>query len=221
MNDSIQTEDTKIQVLVTAASLVLLAFLFVGCATEHKEVVSAKAPAPAATAPSKNFEPRTVVDDNEVNLMARVEFEQGSDQLTAVSKKRISRALAQAQTLGTVNQVKVLSWGDQEYPSAGKKKLSDSQKALAARRSEAVRKYMRTINGDDRLDIYDYNMAKRPNPVSEFFKTSDARVKDSMEAAGVATTDHKREKSRRASSSLVIINLADSPQVVDLNYQTF
>jgi hypothetical protein len=209
--------DKKTQLMIWLIVAVVVGLLLMGCSTTKTETVKKDVPG----AHAKNFEPRTVVDENEVNLMTRIEFQPGSDELTALSKRRISRALAQAETLGSVNEVKVLSWADKEYPSEKRGKLSDEQKSLATRRNQAVRKYIQIIAGGDRMDIYDYNMAKRPSPVAEFFNTSDARVKESMEEAGVATTAHKKAKSRRASTSLVIFNLADSPEVVELNYQTF
>ncbi|CAN5642128.1 hypothetical protein BH10BDE1_BH10BDE1_11560 [soil metagenome] len=134
-----------------------------------------------------------------------VEFVKGSDTLTESSRSAISSLLNRARAEGTVNDVKVLSWADQEYPSTSKKKLSKDQRRLADRRNRNIKELVKQAAGS--VDVDAHNMAERPGAISRWFNTPDARFKRSLVAAGLPTTADEAPVMGRASKSVVLVTI--------------
>lgn len=134
-----------------------------------------------------------------------ITFEPGSSTLTESSRTAINDLLAQAGRSGKIDEVMVLSWADEEYPSEASKKLSKSQRDLAARRNTAVEKQVKA--NDDDLDVDSYNMAKRPNVVSKWLNTNDAKLKKSLVAAGLPTNTDDPQYPSKASHAVVLVKV--------------
>jgi len=79
--------------------------------------------------------------------------------------------------------VKVLSWGDVAYPAKGQK-ASDSEINVARKRNNSLESYIEARYSS--LKVETHNMAERPTALQELLNSSDARVKSSLEQAGIA-----------------------------------
>lgn len=116
----------------------------------------------------------------------------------------LESVVTQAKKSGTIDQFIVLSWSDQEYPSKAQKNLSRDQIALAEQRNLAIKKHLSLRENAD-VDLY--NMSERPNMMSKFFNTTDAKLKKSLMAAGLPTTADDPQYPSKASHSVVLVKV--------------
>lgn len=133
-----------------------------------------------------------------------VDFPVGSSTLSPSATNSLNAAIQQAQLRGPIEDVIVMSWADEEYPSKSQNKLSREQRTLADRRNEAVKDYFRKLNG---VDIEAYNMAERPNTLSRWFNTSDTKLKNSLTAAGLPTTADENQYPSKASHAVILLKV--------------
>lgn len=133
-----------------------------------------------------------------------INFPQLSAVLSYSATSSLDAAVQQAKQRGEINQIIVLSWSDEEYPSQKRKKLSKLQSALAEKRNVAVKKYFSSMKN---IDVDTYNMAERPNTLSKLFNTADTDLKNSLMAAGLPTTADELQYPSKASHSVVLIKI--------------
>ena len=67
-----------------------------------------------------------VSEEAQASYVTELEFKKGTDELTDAAKDKLNNLLKAARNNGRVDEVKILSWADQEYPSAKQKKLSNA-----------------------------------------------------------------------------------------------
>jgi len=133
-----------------------------------------------------------------------ISFEPGSTGLTDSAKSSIQQVVSQAKSAGKLDEAIVMSWSDEEYPAKDVKKLPKAQRDLADARNKAVKDYVKSIQ---RMDVDTYNMASQPNVLSKWFNTTDAKLKNSLTAAGLPTTADNPQYPSKASRSLVLIKV--------------
>ncbi|MCC2677911.1 MAG: hypothetical protein K0R29_487 [Pseudobdellovibrio sp.] len=133
-----------------------------------------------------------------------ISFEPGSTGLTESAKSSLRSVVEQAKAAGKLDEAIVMSWSDEEYPSKEVKKLPKYQRDLADNRNKAVKDFIKSVQ---KMDIDTYNMAAQPNTVSKWFNTTDARLKNSLSAAGLPTTAEQQQYPSKASHSLVLIKV--------------
>ncbi len=141
----------------------------------------------------------------EAPYFVQVEFDKGSNRLTEQSRAAITSLIDRARAEGQVQDVKVLSWADQEYPSVSQKRLSKPQRDLAKSRNRAITDHVKGLNYG--VDVDTHSMEERPAAVSRWFNTSDARFKRSLVAAGLPTTAEEAPVTGRASHAVVLVTL--------------
>jgi hypothetical protein len=86
-------------------------------------------------------------------------------------------------------------------------KLSDHDVKIATERSKAIEKYLKEdLKADG--DYATYNMAKRPNKVSEFFRADDYKTKRIFEKSGAAPsgTELSAFMNSKASKALIMVD---------------
>jgi hypothetical protein len=137
------------------------------------------------------------------NYFVEVDFQPGSEALSESAKSEIDKLLKRAGNAGEVNDVKVLSWADDEFPSKRIQKLTKRQRDLAAARNHSIGFYIETRG----FDVKAYNMAERPNRAQELFKTADARLKEKMLAAGLPTTASDPQFPSKASHAVIMVSV--------------
>ncbi len=137
---------------------------------------------------------------NDASFVTEIVFNKGSSELSADGKSQLRDVLTAAQGRGKIEEVKVLSWADAEYPSKGK--LGKDATKLADERSQEIEGYIEdSVKG---VDVDGHNMAERPADLNKIFRTQDVRVKRSLEQAGLSVPA-KSGMPAKASRSLVMV----------------
>ena len=181
--------------LTTLASLTCLAAITAACSTTKT----------AGTVPPST-EAKIVAQKEKASYVLQIVFDKGSSTLSTVAKDGLDEILQRARRDGTVEDVKVIAWADHEYPSATKKELSKPQRDLAERRAKSIDHYVKPQT-DATID--NYNMAERPNALQKMVSTSDARIKKSLEDAGIPTTANDLRHPENAQKAMVLIVLKE------------
>lgn len=136
-----------------------------------------------------------------------IEFEEGNTQLTKESKKQIADLIAKAyESDYDIEDIRILAWADKEYPE-GKEKATTEDIQLASERAREIREYLEE-ELQETEDIDSFNMARRPDFLSKFFKNDEFKVKKSYEQSG-PTASKLPDGSvsyTKASKALVIID---------------
>ncbi|RZA04698.1 MAG: hypothetical protein EOP11_14515 [Proteobacteria bacterium] len=136
-------------------------------------------------ATGNSLQTKFVAAEQEAHASAELKFAPGSAKLPKDAKGKIEKALREASARSRVNEVKVITWADQEYPSTQKEDLSAAQRNLSAKRADAIASLLSEVAKD--VKVEKVNMAERPGMIASLFKTSDFRVKRSLERAGIPT----------------------------------
>ncbi|MGE0528989.1 MAG: hypothetical protein AB7G93_08775 [Bdellovibrionales bacterium] len=133
-------------------------------------------------APKKAYSKAARVSNADV--MTELVFEPKTSNLTASAERHLHDFLRRAQGSGRpVDEVKILAWADQNYPSNSKKDLGKEDRTLADNRALEVRGFVQTQMPGVDVDVV--NMAERPHELEKVFNTDDARLKLALERAGL------------------------------------
>jgi hypothetical protein len=137
---------------------------------------------------------------NDASFVTEIVFNEGSSELSADGKSQLRDILSAAQKRGQIEQVKVLSWADREYPSKGR--LGKDATKLADDRSQEIEGFI--VDNVRKVDVDDHNMAEHPAELSKILRTKDVRVKRSLEQAGLSVPA-KSGMPAKAGRSLVMV----------------
>lgn len=195
----------KYKKFFSVLSSVVVASIFVACASKETAVHQAKVE--AAQSPA-------VLDTSRATAMSGgsdytvIEFKKGRDELTDSSRMALKNLSAESITRDrAIDEIKVLAWADREYP-IDKTKATKKELALADRRAEAIKRYLKT---DLRMsaDVDNHNMAKRPGMFSELIRSEDYKVKTNFEETGAAPStvvgNEKRLMGSKVSKAVVFV----------------
>lgn len=176
----------------------------VACSSPTKptdETPSNTARVPYTTEQESAVISETTAEKIDAHSFVEIKFSQNSTKLTKESKESIRNLI----TLNKIDQNKldqviVLAWADQEYPSEQKEKLSPKQVDLAKKRNEAISKYVKSIKN---VTVETHSMAQQPSTVSDWLNTQDSKIKNSLVAAGLPTSADKMKFHSKASHALI------------------
>jgi len=186
--------------------LILTFFLIVTCSTmkkeEPKEVETASKPSANA---QLSIESKQLASQQESSFVTEVKFIEGQKMIPKTARNQLSELYQKAKNNGEVDGVKLITWGDREYPSVNKTKLSKSQRKLVEDRNDNLEAYLEKF--DKRLDVDKFSMAERPDLMARLFSTEDAELKKSLEKAGIPDTDSAIKATGKSSTSIVIFTL--------------
>lgn len=144
---------------------------------------------------------------NEVGAHSFVEiqFQTGSAILTSTSKASVDKLISKAKAEGkTIDEVMVMSWADQEFPSNNIKKLPAPQMRLAERRNQALKNY---IKATQPVPVESYNMAEQSSAFAKIFNSTDSKLKNSFVAAGLPTTADDPQYPSKASHAVILVKV--------------
>ena len=187
----------KLKVIVIAA---LMSTLSVGCSSHKTEEVR-------AVKTKEVVKPAQTVTENNGAYYAVLSFDKGTQILSEASKKDLKEFVVSAQREGReIGDIKILAWPDREYPATSVR-LTDRDVKMASQRSEAIEKYLKD-DLNTKGDYETYNMAKRPNKVSEFFHGDDYKTKRFFErsTANPGGSDMQAFMNSKASKALIMLN---------------
>lgn len=176
-------------------TLVGIAALGLGaCSSKQRAEMADNQPSMAA---------KQIAVEEEASYVTEFTFAKGSARLTDDAKSNLRGIIDSARKNGKVDEIKVITWGDTEYPSVHTDKLSKTEVDLVKKRNQSIEKFVESYNKD--LDVDLYSMAERPGAIQRLFGTSDARIKRSLETAGVPNTDSSVKMPSKASKSIVMV----------------
>lgn len=187
------------------AMTALLSLTAVACSSHKTEEKTAH-----AEMPTKTTQAVQEVAANNGAYYAVLKFDKGTQRLSEASKKDLRDFVASAQREGRkIDEIKILAWADREYPATGVR-LTDRDVKIATERSKSIEKYLKDdLNTSG--DYETYNMAKRPNKVSEYFKGDDYKTKRIFERSGAAPagTEMQAFMNSKASKALIMVDYKD------------
>ncbi|HXH32638.1 MAG TPA: hypothetical protein VNJ01_17705 [Bacteriovoracaceae bacterium] len=159
----------------------------------------------ATQSEATSMESKILASQEESNLVTEISFSKGVASISGAAKKELSALFTKAKSRGTVDDIKVITWGDREYPSKMDKELSEVQVNLVEKRNDAIKAYFEGIDKD--ADVEVFSMAMRPGMINKLMSGDDAKIKKSLEASGIPNTDSKGKTASKASKSIVIFTL--------------
>lgn len=177
----------------------LLSLLAVACSSDP--VKGPKAQAPSAKK-QVSMESKQLASEQETNLVTEVAFPKAKSNVSAQAQQDLKNLFVKAKKRGKVEEIKVITWGDQEYPSVHDKKLSEQQQDLVKKRNKNIENYLEQI--DKTAKIETISMAERPGALEDLFSSDSADIKKSLETAGIPNTDTSVKVPGKASKSVVI-----------------
>ena len=169
-----------------------------------KEAQSEKTQNIAIQKKQPSSEAKLLAKAQETAFVAEFSFKKGGKDLSTFSKKQLNSISKKALEKGKIEIIKVITWADQEYPSAIKNKLSLDQQVLVNKRNEKIKKYLQKINPNTIHDIELISMAHRPSFLKNLLSSDDAKIKRSLESAGISDTDTGSNKGSKKSKSIVL-----------------
>lgn len=188
-------KDSKVLFLVFAT------VMFVTCTSK---------PPKKATTETVSLESKQLANEEESNYVTELTFSRTSTKLSGSSRAKIASLLNNARTHGKVVEAKVVTWADREYPSVHTQELSNKEKLLVDNRNKNIEKYIHDLKSD--LSVETFSMAQRPSTLSRLFSTENARIKKSLETAGVPNTDTSVKEPGKASKSIIIF-ITEDPRI--------
>lgn len=196
---------------MSAGTLVFASFLLgAGCASTNKTMNTQADGTPhSGTSATERFDSAAVSNQAALEVKAshfvEIEFKPGSSELSTASRTAIKNTLAEASKAGSIDEVKILAWSDEEYPSKQQGALPAPAKRLADQRSDKVSDYVNSLKY--KVDVDRYNMAERPNVLQRWMKTPDARLKNAMLRAGLPTNTDDRQYPSKASKAVILVTV--------------
>lgn len=179
-----------------------LTLVAAGCAGTPRETYDQDAA--QTTSPTKGGVGVTNAVAQEANAKnyVEIEYQKGSSVLSESAKSSLRGVVDMARRNGSIDEMIVLSWSDYKYPSENSKKLPKPQIALAEKRNSVVEDYLKSLRD---VSVEKYNMAERPSSMSRWFNTSDARLKQSLVDAGLATSTDSDSMPSKISHSVILV----------------
>ncbi len=149
-----------------------------------------------------SIESKQLATEEESSFVTEISFPRGESTMTKSAMDKIRILHQKAARRGKVEEVKVITWADEEYPSVLKKKLSTDQRKIVTKRNHKLGNYIGKIDNDAKIELF--SMAERPGVMKSLFSSQDARIKKSLETAGISNTDKTVKIPGKASKSIVI-----------------
>jgi hypothetical protein len=177
----------------------------VSCSNKPKEVENIAPGAPPANT-SASIEAKQLAAEEEAHAVAEIIFKKGSSNLNADAQKKL-KDIIKSSTTGSrkVDEIKLITWSDEEYPDEEKGELSQGQQILVRQRNARLKNFIKKLNQD--LEVDAISMAERPKRIAELWGEGDARMKKSLESAGISSTENPSKGTTKASRSIVLILL--------------
>lgn len=156
-----------------------------------------------AAAPTMSMEAKQVAIQEEAPHVAEIKFKKGSSTLSAEARKQLQDLMKSARSTGKIEEVKVVAWSDAEYPSEEGKELPQKDLRLADQRNRAIENYMTKQSEDAKVTAF--NMAQSPSAFSEWIGSDEARIKKTLENAGIPTGEARGADTPKASRAIIMI----------------
>lgn len=182
----------------------ILPFLLFACSNQPKVV---ETPPPDQISPNTtaSMEAKQLAAEEQAHAVTEISFKRGSSKLTIESQNKLKDLMKRAGKNQKIDEVRLITWGDEEYPDEHVENLSQGQQILVRQRNARIKNYLKTLKKD--IDIELISMAERPGKLAELWGESDARMKKSLESAGISNTAEPEKGKSKSSISIVMLVL--------------
>ncbi len=170
------------------------------CSTTHP-VVKTEAQKPTTDTVAQNND---LAERNDASYFTELSYKKKSSRLNTQKQEALKDLVQKSMKEGKIEEIKVLSWADQEYPRR-KTELSKHQRSLADRRSKKIENYLHQMYPN--VEISTYNMAQRPEAIESYFRSADDKTKRSFERAGILTPGQKEANYSEKKSKTLIMTI--------------
>lgn len=187
---------------LTRSLITLILITFAACSASK---LPRNTPPEVAAADASTVEAKYAASDLGAHELAEIRFTKGSYRLDEKSRKRIDDLIEKASQSGKIEEVKVVTWADREFPSRRSRKLPKDDRDLAESRAKAIKELVKEKTSGVAVD--EYNMAIYPNAVERLLNTSDYRVKKSLEESGISQADRRAKGPSMKGKAIVMILL--------------
>jgi outer membrane protein OmpA-like peptidoglycan-associated protein len=126
----------------------------------------------------------TPKDEMERSRALSVMFDQGASKLSAENQQTIDNLIAEAKARGSIDAIKVITWGDQ---AGAPGKLPKNEQELAEKRAEELKSFVKQKTTD--ISVSTINMAKKPGALAELINYSNKNMRDQLERTGLAAKE--------------------------------
>lgn len=183
-------------------SCLLISILLVSCGSKSPQKVTSKDKKTEQPQETVSMESKLLANEQESNFVTEIEFDRQKANISGKDRDQLKELHNKALKKGNIEEIKVISWGDQEYPSVHEKRLSEEQEKLVDKRNTTLKNYLKTIENE--AEVETISMASRPSTLDKWLSSDDARIKKSLETAGIPNTDTTVKVPGKASKSIVI-----------------
>lgn len=186
--------------------IILLALLVASCSSKPAKDAGANSSSTvkkATESKTVSMESKQLASEQESKFVTEITFPKEKSNLSKAAKEDLNNLYQKAAKKGKIHEVQVITWGDQEYPSVHEKRLSEKQIKLVEKRNKTLENYLIGLT-KDLADVETHSMAERPGTLNRLFASEDARIKKSLETAGIPNTDTSVKVPGKASKSVVI-----------------
>lgn len=114
------------------------------------------------------------------NFVSEFKYKKGQTNLTSAQRSKIKEVYNRAERKGQIDEVQIVTWADQSFPTKNKEELASDQKRLVERRNTSIEKYLSQL--DNELDVKKISMAERAGAVARFTASDEAKVKESLDS---------------------------------------
>lgn len=159
--------------------LVAPAIFFVACSSPEKQP---ELPPPAsAPEPAASIEAKQVAAQSGSSHVTEFPFAAKSTILNKEAGKKLQELLGKVNA-EKIEQAKVITWADREYPPESKEQLTQRDIDLAEERGEKISAW---LEKNKVSDVEIINMAKRPGTFASVVESDDQRIKEALDASGI------------------------------------
>ncbi len=176
-------------------------FFLLSCSSHPNE--PELSPFKKSTKENLSIESQQIAAEQKARFVSELAFERKTHTLSEPNRNKIQKLLEESMAAGKIQEIKVIAWADAEYPSEEKKKLSKEEQKVAADRNTAIQNFIK--NQNKKLNVSTYSMAERPSSLKEFIGSSEARIKRSLEMAGIPTGEGSVKFPSKASKAIVMV----------------
>lgn len=149
-----------------------------------------------------SLESKQLASEKQTPFVTEIQFQEAKSNVSDKARAELKKLYKEASRKGKISEVQIITWGDREYPSEKDKELSEQQKKLVDLRNKSLTQSLNKMSKD--LDVNTFSMAERPGKMDEMFNSESASIKESLETAGIPTTDKSAKVPGKASKSVVI-----------------
>lgn len=151
----------------------------------------------------RSFRDRQDMTQPDWNPATKISFDAEDASITQEAKDELSALYEQSAHRGKIEKIKIISWGDIDYPSIYSKKDADRQEELVIERNTGLLNYLEELTMNE-ANMQFSNMAERKSSLQEIMSQENDSTRKSLAMLGIPNTETTVKVPGMASKSIVI-----------------